>query len=398
MKPNSNKTQASTYIPPFSVRDLAPTPQRLHPSLMHPPTPPPDDDETEAMDWTPSQKSLPPARSYHQPKPIPAPSPFYGEHFPAPKSQAQKSRYPALSTYPRASSAQKENLFGRQNTVSGHDEFSELGSEASDTSSRRPSFASPVFAHPKFFPRSAVTDTGLESLFSQTFSIAEEPREVRIARHQKGSNPQHPLQNPTTIFVRLLSVLFLSLSVSGWVYAPFSRRLNFDPRLPSLGVPAAVASLGIWQLMWQLMLRPEYYWRWIAILVYISELCTVAFITVAAVTHSADARLLTVKALFTLCVMLLQESLIAVSQIHNASKPATDQFSSEDTSLPSSSQYEPHPDTTTRQQQQQPSSFSSALSIGDDPTNTQRVTRSRSRLLDSTRTTPSSRLGGLSLG
>lgn len=400
MRAKLNKShQTSAGRPPLSLHDLAPLAprtQRLQPALGHPPTPPPEDEEAEAMDWTPSQKALPPAKTYLQAKPAPAPSPFYGRLPPAPKSQAHKLRNPTISSsYPVPS--ERENFFSRQNPIDEQDEFSEIGTEA-DFLSRRPSVASPAFAPPRFFPQSTETDTGLESIFSGAFNIDEVPHEVRSARQQNESTSKPSLRrNPVAIILRLMFIFSLSISVAAWSTAPNGPNSSVRNHLSSLSAAIMIAFLGI-MLKFQ---KTDCPWLRIHIILYSSEILFSAMIGSAIQTKSYGYDQLRLPGLILLCGMILHQCLDVAPQLFNThqSSQIGKTPSNQGSSLSPQSQQQ-SPPTTPRTLP--PESFARFATIvpSEDLPHSKRVTRSRARIENRTAagtiTTP--KFGGLSLG
>lgn len=396
IRPNLNKAhQSSAYKPPLSLNDLAPKTQK-QPALDHPPTPPPEDEEAETMDWSPSQKALPPARTYLQAKPVPEPSPFYGRLPPAPKSQAHKLRNPTIpSSYPVPS--EKENFFNRQHEIDEHDEYSEIGTEA-DALSRRPSVASPAFAPPRFFPQSTETDTGLESIFSRAFNIDERPHEIRSALQQSESTPRSsPRGNPVAIILRLISIFSLSISAAAWSNARKRPNSTVHIQLSSLSAAILIAFLGIMQTIQ----RTDYPWRWIDIIIYSSEIGFAAMIGSAIQTNTIDYDRLRLSSLILLWVMILQECLVLASKLFNTRQSSQiEQPPPSQGSNPSSQPQQQSPPTTPRTLP--PESFSCFASIApsEDLPHSKRVSRSKARIEN--RNTPgtntTSKFGGLSLG
>ncbi|MCJ1469065.1 hypothetical protein MMC07_007697 [Pseudocyphellaria aurata] len=312
---NPYNTQPSASTRPFSIHDLAPS--RPYQPPYNPPTPPPEDDDAEAMDWTPSQKPLPAASLYRTPKParVEQPSPFYGRLPQAPKSQAHKLRNPSQPTFQKASSAQKQNFFKRPHSQSNQEEVSEFGSDDESVSRgiNRSVMASPEFAPPRFFPSSDfVQDTGLESIFSKTISIAEEPDKSSTARERREQSSLSSHPNPV---VQLVFVLLLVFSMLAWWYAARSPGLVAIIHVGSLGVAAIVAGSGLLQ---GIQIHKDHRSR-IGILCYAAELC-IAILLVGAVKRQftdADAYGVRLLGLVLLAFMLLQESSIVISTIRN---------------------------------------------------------------------------------
>lgn len=332
------------------------------------------------MDWTPSQQSLPPATLYRQLKPTRVePSPFYGRLPQTPKSQAHKLRNPNQPTFQKASSAQKQNFFNRPHRQSDRDEVSEFGSDTESVSTgiNRSEVGSPQFAPPKFFPGSDfLQDTGLESIFSQTFSIAEEPDNHSIVRKPRGQANRSPDPNPA---VQLACVLFLPVSILAWWYATRNPSLVTFLRFGSLGIAVIVAGRGLLRCMQ----RNEDHWSWIGMLFYTSELCFVTVLGGAVKLQytDADANGLRLIGLGLLGFMLLQESWITFSTKRHAP-----------TRYPSNPSPNPDDSQTPKAKSQPPPSKSSAAA---DTTLSRRPSTSTSSTLSSRQqsSVPSSLLG-----
>ena len=169
---------------PFSINDLAPRVQQ-QPTPYQPLTPPPDENDDEAMDWTPSQEtSFRPTTIYRsldsaaQQAEQSQESPFHGRLPPNIVSQNHRLRNPPNPpTFRKASTKQKEAFFNIPNKQAGRDEDSDAFSVAESTAAD----LSPMkFSSPTFFPQSDHhAETGLEDILARSFTIAEEPAEIR---------------------------------------------------------------------------------------------------------------------------------------------------------------------------------------------------------------------------
>ena len=203
-------SQQTTQPGPFSIIDLVPpTPRISAPRL---PTPPPEADynDSEAMDWTPSQTPLRPinaTRIISQPfgkHQLNEPSPFHGTLPANVISPAHRLRRPQNQpTFHAASEAKKQSLFTKpdkkarstRSTGQGLDLTSldlSLGpsparahDDDDDDNVSSPSKSvysnlSPAkFERPRFFPQRDYQDTGLEGLLARSFTLDEAPVEVR---------------------------------------------------------------------------------------------------------------------------------------------------------------------------------------------------------------------------
>ena len=169
---------------PFSIDDFAPRVQQQQ-SPYQPPTPPPDENDDEAMDWTPSQETnFRPTSIYRsldsavQQAEQSQESPFRGRLPPNIVSQNHKLRNPPNQpTFRKASTKQKQAFFNTPNKRAGRDDDSDAVSVAESTVAD----LSPMkFTSPRFFPQSDHhTETGLEDIIARSFTIAEEPAEIR---------------------------------------------------------------------------------------------------------------------------------------------------------------------------------------------------------------------------
>ena len=230
------------------VEKLAPrTPQPTYQS----PTPPPEEDETgqdSPMDWTP-QHDFRSITAYHPPQAnsvFDGPSPFHGVIPPAPISWAQRLRNPPNQpTFRKASETKRESLFPPRvvkRVIS--DTASDTSTQFSPISRRdmQSEAASPVkFADPRFFAPGDTNDTGLESLFRDTFTLDRRLAEDFPPDGRQGLRDLsgHIVRNPSTHF--LLGVL-LAASCVGWDYASTATpAYEFYVRLLILVVAATVS-------------------------------------------------------------------------------------------------------------------------------------------------------------
>ena len=172
---------------PLSINDFAPREQQPTPSYQ-PLTPPPDDNDDEAMDWTPSQETnFRPAtvyRSLDQAVQETQPSPFHGRLPPNIVSQNHRLRNPPNQpTFRKASTKQKQAFFGTPSKQIMRDTDSDVTSIAETITS---DWSPTKFAAPKFFPESdRHAETGLEDILARSFTIAEEPAEVRANQKRR---------------------------------------------------------------------------------------------------------------------------------------------------------------------------------------------------------------------
>ena len=236
-----------------------------------PPTPPPEDNESDSMDWTPSRQSFHPTpqRQVQDCQVQIQPSPFHGRLPPAPISQAQQLRNPPNQlSFRKASLRKQENFFESMTSrvVSVDDkEDSQPHQGDSPTPSSRLKLASP-----RFFPSDQRTDTGLESLFTAAFSLKDEPPEVRASQKQQEerNGRQRSYENARGMLQRLASIFILCLAYWAWLRGSESPGSILYLRLLALGIAAAIAGRG---LLEALRIDQEF-WKFSEIMVFALEL------------------------------------------------------------------------------------------------------------------------------
>ena len=400
-QPSSFNRQPDSFIPPFPVNSLAPRPQRAYPPPYNPPTPPPDDNDADTMDWTPSQSPFRPnapilvQRRSQTSAPPTEPSPFHGCLPPAPISQAHRLRNPPNQPgFHRTPPKEQQNFFNR---ITGR-----LSNPEGQRHPPEPPSKYPEMAPPKLFIESDHrTETGLETLFSGVFSLGEEPREVRAAREQQAAqNPGRHPQEATlqASWPRVVSIIFLLLASVAWKFAAIHPKVVFQLRLPALGVATAVAGKNLLEAMG----REKAYWNLSDILLFGCELVFAIFM--GSVINSSNGGLrngIQTMGLALLGAMVLQEIWLLVSTTQTSTAPVEPgnlppaQTPSSRSQIPAT---HPPPPTIlhTNEHQLIPSTPSQAqLQVHAQPE--PRTTRSRSKQTVAF-ASPSSGLEGLSLG
>lgn len=392
------KTRSPVQPQPFSLNDLAPDQSGSRLPRYNPPTPPPDEDGFEEMDWMPSQQPLPPASRYRMPAPkITQPSPFYGRLPPAPLSQAHKLRNPQNQpAFRQASVAQKQSFFSRGRSHLAADDISEASSDCVDSPTKsiiRSEVGSPQFAEPRFFPPSDYErNTGLESIFSKAFSIAEEPHELRVARELKQQSADRHTHDFLILKLQALLVPTLAFSFLAWIFAPSIPRLAVHIRLACLGAATLVAGRGLLETVQM----GKVYWRWSDMFVYGVEfvISTVLGKASKVPPRNGSTDEVGMLGIVFLGVMFAQELWVWASKLESTtvSIPA---------SIPRDPQNLPKPAPTTtpvvrssspkKEKQKQAKSSAPLVVVASD-----RTTRSQSSR-GSSSTAAASRLGGLSL-
>lgn len=342
------------------------------------------------MDWTPSQKPLPPATPRVTYFGHSQPSPFYGRLPPAPVSQAHKLRNPPNQpTFRKASTPQKQTAFKRPSAYLDQDDISEAGSEITATTIDPSEYASPGFAHPKFFPNSDyLKDTGLESIFSKTFSIAEEPHEVRVARELQ--EPFMLQQNPQNGKTRAFFSVILALSCSVWSYSFIIPDVPNRFRYACLIIAVIVTAYGIIQGI----KKPKKDIIWGYVSVYGFELCVATFLFGAINTHSTGVVMSGpgAQGFALLGLMALQELYI----LYIGSRSTQVRSTGKAPSTQDSASSPPNQDEPTRNREISSSSSRTTISQRTPVPSSERTTRSKSRLEKSAGVSPG--LDNLSLG
>ncbi|KAI4160928.1 MAG: hypothetical protein LQ342_005354 [Letrouitia transgressa] len=227
----------------------APTPGK---QAYRPLTPPPEEDDTDGMDWTPTQSSFRPASNYRslpsQPKST-EPSPFYGHLPPAPMSLAQRLRNPPTKPpFRKATEAQKQSFFQRTFPKATVDDDGDQP-PAKEASSQ---IASPAhFAPPRFFPKSDRADTGLESLFGGSLSISGCQSESVKDEDRNFVSGQSRLRQQQMITrfstSRVSAILLLALSCVAWDFSLTAfPLLGTQVRIACLATAQLVSAYDIW--------------------------------------------------------------------------------------------------------------------------------------------------------
>lgn len=234
------------------IEKLAPRPQQ---PTYQSPTPPPEEDEpTEdnVMDWTP-QQNFRPAAVYHAPKPTPIfnePSPFHGVIPPAPVSWAHRLRNPPNQpTFRKASETKKDSLFpAKKNKRVISDAASDVSTEFSPASKgdMLSEVGSPVkFANPRFFAPRDMSETGLESLFGDTFTLGRELTEDSLMKGRQNIRDSLAPSAPNS-FSRFSAGLLLAALCILWDYAStISSAREAHIRFLTLVVAAVISATNL---------------------------------------------------------------------------------------------------------------------------------------------------------
>ena len=259
--------------------------------LEQPPTPPPDYDVDE-MDWTPIRADFQPTRSLHVYEHTlkqAESSPFHGCLPGPPISQAQRLRNPPNQpTFRKASDVRQRNFFaGLRRSVPRLDieekesPRSDHGQDADDSTNLAKS-ASPdriELSKPTFFPQTDYrTDTGLESLFTGVFSLADEPPEIRDAQRSSEIQAARTLPPLTdiqqTIRMKAIGIVLVFLALCAWAFAGRTTIGVRSVRLAALGAVAVVVGRGLLEAL----SADKAFWRLSDILVLVVELAIAVFL------------------------------------------------------------------------------------------------------------------------
>ena len=236
----------------FPIDQLAAPPQTppTVKQIYNPPTPPPDDADSDAMDWTPTQEAFH-APSRHPPQvenpTIQAPSfSSYQRLPPAPKSQAAKLRNPP-NTVPffKASEEKQQGFFNRLTSRSSvFADDSTLEGDTDDVGRRELELAPP-----RFFPKPETrSDTGLENLFDTAFSLKDEPLEVQNARERRHSGPE-TMNSPEGGLPRTFTACIIGLALLAWKTASLDSPNALQLRLGAVSTSGAVAAVAFLRLL-----------------------------------------------------------------------------------------------------------------------------------------------------
>ncbi|KAL8948304.1 MAG: hypothetical protein Q9222_005499 [Ikaeria aurantiellina] len=206
---------------PFPIEKLAP---RVQQPSYQPPTPPPEEEaEIMSMDWTP-QHNFRPASVYHAPRTQPVfngPSPFHGVLPPAPVSWAQRLRNPPNQpAFHKASATKKQSFFGKGSKQVISDAASDVSSEISMVDHGLESeVGSPVkLAPPRFFAPADRMETGLESLFGDSFALDKDiPLSSGKAEHHNAERAA--LVRASKPSTRIMATIILAFACIAWDYS-----------------------------------------------------------------------------------------------------------------------------------------------------------------------------------
>ena len=246
----------------FSINDLAPRqePLNFYQSPYQPPTPPPEE-EYEAMDWTPSQQGTLRPATLIRPSPTTVqqhqPNPFQGRLPADIVSMEHRLRNPPNKpTFRKASETKKQNFFN--NLKNGNprvlDNMSDTTTEYEPSvtdSVLTPTQARTVFADPKLrLPSDQQSITGLEPLLAGSFSLNDEPPEIRAQREEARARAAAKISTYGSFAVwhRAFAICLLGASCFSWQYTlkPSLFAYQDGLRQMSLGLSSLLSIRSIW--------------------------------------------------------------------------------------------------------------------------------------------------------
>lgn len=316
------ESQATPVQQRFPINNLA-QPQAQTVAPYNPPTPPPDImDDSDAMDWTPSQFSLQPNHSitrHVQQQPLSQASPFHGQLPAAPNPPAWQLRNtPNRQVASHSAETPKPNPFNR-GPVDSTPKLN-LNQEAQQ---HEPAAETP-FAPPKFFPpKDYAADTGLESLFNNAFSIADEPADVQKTRWQQMTVSGNHSDTRTLANARphILKCVLLSFSLLAWFFAEKRSGDSKHIEIISLAVACLVAGFSLLETL----KKPVAARSLSDIILSLAELVASAFLGGTIPRGSSDGIFFTKAGECLLSFMAAQEMMALVWPRYLSTSPSTEE-------------------------------------------------------------------------
>ncbi|KAF3491852.1 uncharacterized protein GIQ15_01369 [Arthroderma uncinatum] len=353
----------------FPISSLAP--RRLAtPEPYIPPTPPldPPQDHIDAMDWTPSRQPLqiPIKPVSHQVPAVSASTLFQGQLPQISKPPSWNLRNP-VSQKPEKIQ-RKPNPF-HQAPVLQPTLFS-LDDEEEEEDHPKPARTNAVFAAPKFFPPSLTTETGLENLFDQAFSIADGPGNGQPSQSTQASDSRKSTafgNTPSHILRISLLIFCLALWASTKLYTMPMKSIE----TAVLGISFLVAAFSFLESL----MKPMLAWNVTDILLSLFELVSCIYLAVIRARQLDDLVALENAGIYLVSFMMGHEmfglgpSLMAKDPV-NPKSPRLDSTERENKS-PSPSIDESIATFNTKQKSLSPDSqrTSPQIGIGRQPTN-----------------------------
>lgn len=253
--PPSSQTSlpmSNVGLPRFPVNNLAPPQPQPEPYI--PPTPPMEPiDDVDEMDWTPSQQVvestfIPPRI---QPPDIRGPSPFQGQLPAAPTPPSWQLRNPISQKPSTLPLGNKPNPFDQAPSLQP---TTNLNQEKPKQDRSR----EPIMAPPRFFPPSDfATDTGLESLFDRTFSLADDPSEVKNPGWSETAaiGGRALLRNPSNRSSSILKSSLLLMCLVLWAFGQIFSLPGHIVETSVLGITFLVAGFSLLESLMRPILK-----------------------------------------------------------------------------------------------------------------------------------------------
>lgn len=334
-EPKPYSTQRNSRVQPFSINDLAPASRQQYPlsfqSPYQPPTPPPDEDDDGAMDWTPSQQaSLRPATLYRPSNSAvqqTQQTPFRG-HLPADVVSVEHRlrNPPNKPTFRKASESTKQNFFRTPKTKSyrDYDDTSDPGTEYELSIAETVTPGPARFADPKLRLPFGQPDTGLERLLANTFSLDDEPQEVRALKRQAAPEARSFNRN---IFIQWHRVPMFILLVTSYFFWTNTLKPSLEVYQQQFRL-ATLFVTGVSSIRSIILMLPKHGPNWSEsnLLLFTSELLastTLAYAVrrpLTALSSSADSGLLGSTASRFVALMAVQELYMLSRDIGDAWK------------------------------------------------------------------------------
>ncbi|EEH21921.1 hypothetical protein PABG_04132 [Paracoccidioides brasiliensis Pb03] len=238
----------------FPINSLAP-PRPLAQTSCLPPFPKADvTDDSDAMDWIPSQQPLqinvtPKHVQSQEPR---GPLPFQGQLPPIPKPPAWRLRNP-IQERPKAPEP-KPNPFQNAPVLQPN------------LPSNQGSHMESVMAPPKYFPPSDfAAETGLESLFDKAFSIRDDPVSVQ---KQPWSSESKQRARASARSSRILKCVLLAISISILLAAQAFQLPGNSVGTAVLGISLLISGFSLLESL----MRPLAVWSAVDIILSVVEL------------------------------------------------------------------------------------------------------------------------------
>ncbi len=229
--------QSPSFIKPFPINHLAPSARLVREPTYSPPSASPgllsiktesdsdvDDDDPNAMEWTPTRPEHPtlhpmrpvqPPQLQQPPLQPPTPSPFRGSLPAAPISPAHRLRNPPnQQKFRRTPLAEQKNFFSKlmisQRATVDSNEGAGLTGSTNEAELRPKGWIE--MADSKLKLQEDAVETGLESMFNSVFSIRDEPAEVRASEQEVRVEPNRR-HDDAFVIVAALAILPVTLGL-----------------------------------------------------------------------------------------------------------------------------------------------------------------------------------------